>query len=235
MRINISFKDIRQWLRYILGLAVYSCAAYAFVKTDLGLGPWEMFSMGISYHTPLTFGQAIIATSAAIVIIDIVLKGTIGVGILLDLFLVGIFVDIVMKIDFLPELNGLPLRIGIYLIAVAVATLGMFITLTAAQGVGPRDTLMLVLGNRLSRVPIGVIQSAILLFAFLSGLLLGGPVGVGTIISVTCMGPILQFYCRIFHFEPRDVDHKSLADYFRPPETSTDGDPADAPSSSDPE
>ncbi len=235
MRLDISFKDVRQCLRFTLGLAIYACGTYALVKTDLGLAPWEIFAMGISFHTPISFGQSIIAISIVIVIIDIILKGTIGVGIIIDTLLVGTFVDIVTMIDFLPDLSGLPIRIGVYLAGITVMSFGMFLTLTAAQGVGPRDTLMIVIGKRFPRVPIGAVQSGLLLFAFTMGLLLGGPVGIGTIISVTCMGPLLQVWCHLFRFEPRNVVHKSLLDYFRDPGKRGDpGERRDAEERSDP-
>ena len=217
MHINISFKDIRQWFTFLLGLAIYACGTYGLVKTDLGLAPWEIFAMGISFHSPLSFGQSIITISIVIVIIDIILKGTIGMGIILDTIFVGVFVDMFTAINFLPDLTSLPVRVLVYLIGIALMSFGMFLTLTAAQGVGPRDTLMLVLGSKIRRVPIGAVQFGLLFFAFVMGFLLGGPIGIGTIISVTCMGAMLQVWCHLFRFEPRDVDHKSLLDYFRTP------------------
>ncbi len=217
MKLNIGVTDFKQYIKYAFALAIYACGTYALVKTDLGLAPWEIFAMGISLHTPLSFGQSIISISITILIIDILFRETIGMGMVLDTLLVGSFVDFFTRLDFLPDLEGLPLRIGVYLAGIAVMSFAMFLTLTCAQGVGPRDTLMLALGKRVRRVPIGAVYFALLAFAFTAGFLLGGPVGIGTIISVTCMGPLLQVYCRIFRFEPRDVKHKSLLDYFRDP------------------
>ena len=55
----------------------------------------------------------------------------------------------------------------------------------------------------------------ILVMVFLGGWMLGGPVGPGTVLSVALLGPALQLWCGIFHFEPRDISNKSLLDYIR--------------------
>ena len=142
------------------------------------------------------------------------MREKIGVGIVLDLVLVGVFVDIVMKMDLLPDISGYPARCGVYVAGMAIMAFAMFVCMTSGQGVGPRDTLMLGIGRRIRRVPIGAVQIMMLAGVFIAGWMLGGPVGIGTIISVVGMGSLLQFYCTIFRVEPRDVVHKSLGDYF---------------------
>ena len=80
----------------------------------------------------------------------------------------------------------------------------------AAQGCGPLDSLLIALGKRFHKTPIGVVQTALVGIALLIGWLLGGPVGIGTVISVFGMGTALQIVCKILHFEPRDVVHKNV-------------------------
>jgi uncharacterized membrane protein YczE len=87
---------------------------------------------------------------------------------------------------------------------------GQYFYMDAAQGCGPRDSLLIALGKRFPRTPIGVVQTFMVGIALLIGWLLGGPVGIGTIISVFGMGSALQLVCKIMHFEPRDVVHKNV-------------------------
>lgn len=214
-RINIEKKDPLQWVRFICGLAIYAFGTYFLVKADLGLAPWEILAMGISYHCPLTFGQVIIAISIVIFIFDLIMREKIGVGMIFDVFLVGTFADMFLKLDILPQLDGYIMRGAVYIAGLTIMCFGQFVCMSSAQGVGPRDAMLIGIGKRVRKVPIGAVQFAILLAAFLTGWALGGPAGIGTIISVAFMGSLLQLFCRIFRFEPRDIVHKSLADYFR--------------------
>jgi len=87
---------------------------------------------------------------------------------------------------------------------------GQVFYMDAAQGCGPRDSLLVALGKRFPRTPIGVVQTGMVGIALLIGWLLGGPVGIGTVISVFGLGTALQIVCKIMHFEPRDVVHKNV-------------------------
>ncbi len=213
--LNIEKRDLLQWIRFISGLAVYAFGTYFLIKADLGLAPWEILAMGISYHCPLTFGQVIIAVSLAIFIFDVLMRETIGIGMIFDVFLVGVFADLFLKLDVLPQPSGYLQRSMVYVAGLFIMCFGQFICMNSAQGVGPRDAMLLAIGKRVRRVPIGAVLFAILVTVFLIGWALGGPFGIGTVISVVLMGPILQLYCRLFGFEPRNVKHKSLIDYVK--------------------
>ena len=190
-------------------------ATYCLVEIRLGLAPWEILAKGISLHCPLSFGQVIITISITLFIIDVLLKEKIGIGMILDALLVGVFVDFFTWLDLLPKVDSLVGRIGIYIVCLFIMSFAMYLCMSSGQGMGPRDTLLVGLGRRVRKIPIGAVQAAMLITVFLVGWALGGPVGIGTVISVIAMGPILQFYCQLFHFEPRDVVHKSLLDYAR--------------------
>ena len=84
--------------------------------------------------------------------------------------------------------------------------------MAAALGCGPRDTLMVGLAKRLTRVPIGLVSSATLCAVTLVGWLLGGPVGVGTLISAFCAGPIMQLAFRTVRFDAKRLRHQHLGE-----------------------
>ena len=85
----------------------------------------------------------------------------------------------------------------------------------ASLGCGPRDTLLVGLSRRFKRVPIGLVSITLLSLATLTGWLLGGPVGPGTILCAFETGPIMQFAFWTVHFNATDVRHQRLADTFR--------------------
>lgn len=206
-------KDLIQCLRYTLGLAICGMVIAYLTKINLGLAPWEVLSKGISLHVPLTFGQVIIAVSAVVFIMDIIMKEKIGVGMILDVFLVGIFVDLFSWLDLLPDINSLPVKIVVYCISIFVMGFAQFLCMSAGQGMGPRDAMLVGIGKRLRKLPIGAVQMIILCSVLAIGWLLGGPVGIGTLIMMFGLGPALQVWCIIFHTELRDVEQKGLLDY----------------------
>ena len=215
MSLNISAKDFVQWIRYTSGLVIYGFITYYLTKINLGLAPWEILSKGISLHCPLTFGQVIIVVSVVILIIDILMKETIGVGMLLDAALVGVFVDVFTWLDPLPYVDALWIKIAVYLVGIVIMAFAQYLCMSSGQGLGPRDALLVGMGKRMRHVPIGAVQMGTLITVFIIGWLLGGPVGPGTVLTMLGMGPMLQVWCRVFSFEPRDVKHKSFLDYIR--------------------
>lgn len=212
-RFDIGIKDLIQCIRYTLGLAICGMVIAYLAKLNLGLAPWEVLSKGLSLHCPLSFGQVIIAISAVIFIIDIILKEKIGVGMILDVFLVGVFVDLFTLLDLLPNIESFPIKIVAYCISIFIMGFAQFICMSAGQGMGPRDALLVGIGKRMRKVPIGAVQMMLLCTVLIIGWLLGGPVGVGTLIMMFGLGPALQFWSMVFHTELRDVEHKGLPDY----------------------
>ena len=89
---------------------------------------------------------------------------------------------------------------------------GQYFYMSAGQSCGPRDSLLIALGKRFPNTPIGVVQTCMIGVALLIGWLLGGPVGIGTIISVFGLGTALQIVCKLMHFEPRTVEHRNVAE-----------------------
>ena len=90
--------------------------------------------------------------------------------------------------------------------------IGQYFYMSSAQGCGPRDALLVGLGQRLSRLPIGVVQILLWGTVLLTGWLLGGPVGIGTIVSTFGSGIVMQTVFTFIKFEPRAIEHRSVID-----------------------
>ena len=87
---------------------------------------------------------------------------------------------------------------------------GMRIYMGAAQCCGPRDSLLLGLGKRMKKIPIGIVEVILWAVVLFAGWLLGGPVGIGTIISTFGAGIVMQIVYSLIRFEPRDLKHKGV-------------------------
>ena len=86
----------------------------------------------------------------------------------------------------------------------------MWIYMKAGQCCGPRDSLLVGIGKRLPRLPIGLVEILLWAAVLLVGWLLGGPVGIGTLISTFGAGAVMQVVYNILHFEPRDIKHRNV-------------------------
>lgn len=111
-----------------------------------------------------------------------------------------------------PELESLPAGVALMAAGLLILALGQYFYMSAGLGCGPRDALLVGLGKRLARLPIGVVTSLLLGAVLLAGWALGAPIGVGTVLAVFGEGAALQLVCRLMHFEPRSVTHLGLAE-----------------------
>ena len=201
---------IKEILKSAFGLFIFSIGVYLTIQANIGLAPWDCLSMGASYRVGMSYGIVHTIISIIIVLIDVLLKEKIGYGTILDALLVGNYVDLIDHIITLPDFNSLPISIVMVVVGLLIMGYGQVFYMDAAQGCGPRDSLLVALGKRFPRTPIGVVQTGMVGIALLIGWLLGGPVGIGTVISVFGLGTALQIVCKIMHFEPRDVVHKNV-------------------------
>ena len=201
---------IKEILKSALGLFIFAIGVYLTIQANIGLAPWDCLSMGVSARVGYSYGIVHTVISIIILIIDILLKEKIGYGTILDALLVGNYVDWIGYLKLVPVSDNVAVSCAMVIIGLLIMGYGQYFYMAAAQGCGPRDSLLIALGKRFPRTPIGVVQTFMVGIALLIGWLLGGPVGIGTIISVFGMGSALQLVCKIMHFEPRDVVHKNV-------------------------
>lgn len=189
-----------------IGLSVYGLAAALQVRSVLGLDPWDTFHQGLARHLGLAIGTVVIIIGAAVLLLWIPLRQWPGLGTLSNVVVIGVALNV--SLDLLPAGGPLAWRIvemvaGIVLGGVAT---GMYIG--ANFGPGPRDGLMTGLSRRTGR-SIRLTRTAIEVTVLAVGWLLGGTVGVGTVLYAVGIGPLAQFFLPIFdsgrRVEP-DVD-----------------------------
>ena len=201
---------IKEILKSAFGLFIFAVGVYLTIQANIGLAPWDCLSMGVSARVGYSYGIVHTAISILILVIDILLKEKIGYGTILDALLVGNYVDWIGHFKLVPVSESVPVSCIMVIAGLFIMGYGQYFYMDAAQGCGPRDSLLIALGKRFPKTPIGVVQTVMVGIALLIGWLLGGPVGIGTVISVFGMGTALQIVCKIMHFEPRDVVYKNV-------------------------
>jgi uncharacterized membrane protein YczE len=177
----------------VAGLFVVALAVVAQLESRLGLSPWDVLHQGIARHTPLSFGEATVCVSITVLAVAWLLGARIGIGTAANALLVGSFIQVLTSIAAIDRLSTAPLGVRIGLLAIAMPLVGIAsaLYLGAWLGAGPRDSLMVVGGER-TGLRLGIVRAALELAALGAGWALGGTVGIGTVVFALCVGPSLE-------------------------------------------
>jgi uncharacterized membrane protein YczE len=175
--------------RLLPGLWIFGTGEAFLVHSRLGNSPWTVLAEGVSKHTPLAIGTATIVISVLVMLGWIPLRQRPGVGTVANAVLIGVAIDVMLPL--LPGPGGLVTR-GLFAAAgIALVAVGSGLYLTARLGPGPRDGLMTGLHFRTGR-SLRLVRTALEGTALVSGFLLGGRVGVGTVAFALFVGPGVQ-------------------------------------------
>ena len=200
----------REWARWliqlavlILGLGLFAAGLVLSLQSNLGASSWTVFQDGISRHTPLTIGQA--SQIVGLVMIGVSWIGGIrpGIGTVLNMLLVGLFMDVILQHGWVPAAQAYPARVGMQLAAIAILGLATGVYIKAGFGAGPRDSFNLVM-VRVTGLPIGVARWGIESAVVVVGIVLGGRFGPGTILAALLIGPAVGLGFRAVGLSRRD-------------------------------
>ncbi|MBB4796353.1 putative membrane protein YczE [Brevundimonas bullata] len=191
---------IRRFIQLQLGLCLYGVSLALLVRADLGLDPWDVFHQGLSEKTGLSLGSILIIVGAAVMLLWIPLRQRPGIGTISNIFVIGLVADLALYL--MPPLQhlavqGLALFAGVMLNAVASAAY-----IGAGMGPGPRDGLMTGLARR-TGWPLRWTRMGIEGTVLALGWLLGGSVGLGTVVYAVAIGPLIQLMLPWFEIAPK--------------------------------
>ena len=193
-----------------VSLFVNGFGVYLTIQANLGAAPWDVLNLGMSKSFQILYGTASITVSLTILVIDILLKEPIGIAMFIDAIVVGKAVDFFNWIHVVPKCNSLTTGIPVLLCGLVILSYTQYAYMMASLGCGPRDTLLVGLCKRITKIPIGAVSIALLSAATLIGWILGGPVGIGTVICAFATGPIMQMAFKSVKFDPTRVRHQRL-------------------------
>ncbi len=180
-------------LRLLAGLWLYGVSNALLMQGALGGSPWVVFHEGAALRLPLSLGMIMVVVAVAVLLLWIPLRQMPGLGTVANTLLLGPFTDLSLRMLDAPESllwRWLYLAGGVVICALATA-----LYVGAQLGPGPRDGLMTGLARR-TGWSIQRVRTVIELTVLAFGVILGGTVGVGTIIFALCVGPITQFFMR---------------------------------------
>lgn len=194
-----------------LGLFLYALGLVMNIHANIGLAPWEAFGAGVSLKTGITYGNASIIIGLVILLaVVLFLKEKVGIGTILNILLIGAFIDILQALNIIPYMKSFISGVLLLITAQVIISFATYFYIAPGLGCGPRDTLMVGLCKKFPSVPVGAIRGLIEGTVLIIGYLLGAKVGLGTVISVFGIGFTMQMVFNLMHFNLRAVAHESI-------------------------
>lgn len=191
-----------RWARLLLGLWLFAVGTFMTLESKLGLSPWDVLNDGLRRRTPLSFGAAVILVGVVLVVATTVAGLRPGPGTITNMLLIGVFVDVLLALGIDSGASTWPYwaRVILTVAGIVLVGLGTALYIGAGLGAGPRDGLMVLIATRF-RVRIGVARALVEGTAFLSGALLGGSLGLGTVLFALGIGPAVDIWFRVFRMD----------------------------------
>lgn len=202
----MSRQGLRRWAARLaittIGLFIFSFGIVLNLQSSAGLSPWQALHVGLTLHTPLTFGQASQIVGVVMLAVSWIAGVRPGLATVMNAILVGVFADLMLETTLIPLME--PGSVGGYLmllLSLAVSGLGIAAYIRGGLGAGPRDSFMLALMRLTGRGPAPV-RIVIEVGATVGGWMLGVPPGIGTVLYAFGLGPSVGFWFRVVGLRP---------------------------------
>ena len=200
--------------KVIFGLFLFALGIVMTIHANIGVAPWDVFHEGIHKTLGITMGIASIIVGVFIVLLDVVLGENIGWATIMNMFLIGVFMDILMLNNLVPKFESFLPSVIMLILGVLIEGYGCWIYMSVGWGAGPRDGLMVVLTKRTGR-SVRVVKSFTEVLATLVGYLLGGRPGIGTLLMALFGGQLFQFAFKTVKFDVKSVETRYIKDDIR--------------------
>lgn len=200
---------IKKLPKLFIGFVLCSLGITLMLTANIGLNPWGTFTSGLVSITHLSFGRLSQLIGLSIIVLTIPLKVVPGVGTILNMIFIGLFIDLFKSFGFLVQPSTFFTQLLMCLVGLVIFSYGVYMYISCGLGAGPRDGLMLSL-IKITGKSATVIRPAIEVTVTFLGFILGGPLGIGTVLVALLGGKILDVIFTLHHYDPKSTEHKNL-------------------------
>lgn len=201
--------SIKRMIYLLLGTFILAVGIVMTMKANLGYAPWDVFHRGLSDTIGMSIGNVSIVASLVICILVVVLGEKLGFGTIVNLVAIGLYIDFLLPLKIIPEMQHFVSGLVMLIVGLFLCAYGSYLYIASGYGAGPRDSLMVAL-DRKTPLSVGVCRGIIEVFVCLIGWILGGPVGIGTVISAFGIGVCVQMIFSWVKFDATSVKHETL-------------------------
>lgn len=213
---TINFNELGQDFKKIPGLLLaFILIAYGILQmkdANIGMHAWATLNLGLMNITSLNFGQLSQIIGLVIILFSLSLKIYPGLATILNMFFIGFFIDLLDGYSVTVQPTSLITQIIVFIFGMIIFNYGIYQYLKYELGAGPRDGLMVGL-VKITKISVTYIRPAIEITVLIIGYLLGGKVGIGTLLASFTGGYVLHVIFDFHGFNPKDIHQKKLTDY----------------------
>lgn len=196
--VGMNFIYITRVVVFILGIFILALGAATVITANLGVATWDVLHIGLSNLNGLSVGIWVQIVGVVMVLMTSFFEKTRpAIGSILNILLVGFFLNIVLDSNLIPSFKGLTSQIILLIVGIVLMGIGSGMYVASKVGAGPRDGMTLFISKRFS-ISVRLSRTLLEITALTTGWLIGGPVSVGTFISVPLIGPIMQASLRFW-------------------------------------
>ncbi|MCR8746245.1 YczE/YyaS/YitT family protein [Romboutsia lituseburensis] len=195
--------------KLLIGFILCAAGIVLTINAKLGLSPWDVLHEGISKTAGITMGNANILVSTIVLALNVFWGENLGWGTILNMIIIGRLIDIIMLNRLIPVANNFISGILMLIIGMLLLSIGCYLYIGVGLGSGARDGMMVALQKK-SGKPIRIVRGFLEIGVVIIGVLLGGTIGIGTIITSIGLGYCMQFIFKAFNFNVVDVNHRYI-------------------------
>lgn len=207
------------------GMLVSAVGIVMMLQANIGLEPWSVLHQGMAQVIGITYGTASIIVSAVAIGTAVLCGESFGFGTIINTLLCAAFIDGLLALGWIPQMHGVVSGLAMLAGGLELLALGTWMYLRSALGAGPRDALMVALAKKTGR-SVGLCRASVEVVVILIGWLLGGQVGLGTVVSAVGLGSLFNLNFKLLGFKAAEVHQENVAEtlrFLRGQETAEEG------------
>lgn len=205
---------VRRIAENALGALVSAVGIVLMLQANVGLEPWSVLQEGMSSTFGITYGTASMIVGAVVVAVSLLCGEPIGLGTILNIILCAIFIDGLLALGWIPQMDTLWGGLLMLAAGLEILVIGTWLYMRTALGSGPRDSLMVALARKTGR-SVGICRATVEIAVIVAGWLLGGQVGVGTVISAVGLGSLFNLNFKLLRFQASELRQESILETMR--------------------
>lgn len=192
VKVGLNTSYIVRVMVFISGVFVLALGAAMVITANLGPATWDVLHIGLSKITGLSVGRWVQIIGVLMVLMTAFLeKKRLAIGSVVNIVMVGFFLNIILNFGIIPSFTELFPRVIILLLGIILMGTGSGMYVSSRVGAGPRDGMTLFISRRFS-ISVGLSRTLLEVMALICGWLVGGPVAIGTFITIPFLGPVMQ-------------------------------------------
>lgn len=203
-----------RFLQLMAGMILTAVGVILILQAGIGAESWSVLHQGMADYFGFTYGTGAIITGVVVIVSAYLLGERFGFGTIANVFVAALFIDFFNALDLVPPAGNMAVSLLMLLGGLEIIALGTLTYMKSRTGTGPRDALMVAVARK-SGISVGVCRIIMEVIVVGIGWLLGGPVGIGTLISAVAFGLLLNITFALFRFHAVEVHQETIKETLR--------------------